>query len=299
MHALWKHIICMISVFSMTCSLFGQNSGHDVTANKEQLNRYELECRLCMEMRDRVKAGVNVSRKEAEELIGRFLSTNRIIKEDIESLTPEEKARFEAINEWFRTGRKPMALDHKPYLDSVTEEPQASAIYNHSTELNCPYNRKFRRKICTTVIGTASIPISSFGVMAGIQSGRFGGYIHLENNFRSGKAEYSCMSNGMMDNGSCFWSNGEAERSIMSATAGLLVSAVRWLDFYAGAGYGQDLVLWEDLDSHKAVVSDISHKGISAEVGTIISIKGISFGLGCSTTSFRRIYLDIGLGVRF
>lgn len=299
MHALWKHIICIILVIFVTCSLFGQNTGVDIADNKTQLNQYELECKLCMEMRDKVKAGINVSRKEAEELIERFLNTNRIIKEDIESLTLEERARFEAINEWFRTGRKPMALDHDPYLGSVTEEPQASAVYSHLTKLNCPDNRKFRRKIRTTILGTASIPISSFGVMTGIQSGRFGGYIHLESNFISGKAEYSCMSNGMMDNGSSFWSNGEAERSKMSATAGMLAGAARWLDFYAGAGFGQDLVLWEDLDGHKAEVSDISHKGISAEAGAIISIKGISFGLGCSTTSFRRIYLDIGLGIRF
>lgn len=283
----------------MTCSLFGQNTGHDITNNKEKLNQYELECRLCMEMRERVKTGINVSRKEAEELIEKFLSTNKTIKEDIESLTPGERARFEAINEWFRTGRKPMAMDHDPYLGSVTEEPQASAIYNHSTELNCPDSRKFRRKIRTTIIGTASIPISSFGVMAGIQSGRLGGYIHIGSNFRSCKAEYSCMSNGMMDNGSYFWSNGKAERSIMNSTAGLLVGAARWLDLYAGTGYGQDMVLWQDLDGHKAEVSDISHKGISVEAGAIVSIKGISFGLGCSTTSFRRIYLDIGLGIKF
>lgn len=252
-----------------------------------------------MEMRDRVKAGINISRKEAEGLIEKFLTTNKIIKEEIESLTPEERARFEAINEWFKTGRKPMALDHDPYSGSVTGEPKASAIYNHSTELIYPDSRKFRKKICTTIIGTASIPISSFGVMAGIQSGRLGGYIHLESNFRSGKAEYSCMSNGVMDNGSYFWSNGKTEQSIMNATAGLLVGAARWLDFYAGAGYGQDLVLWEDLDGNKADVSDISYKGISVEAGAIISIKGISFVLGCSTTSFRRIYLDIGLGIKF
>ena len=299
MHAIRKHILCMISAFFMTCFLYGQNTGHDITDKDAQLNRYELECSLCMEMKDKVKAGINVSRKEAEDLIQRFLDTNRKIKEDIESLTSEQRYRFEAINEWFRTGRKPLALDHDLALEAVTQDHKAHATCGRHVGLTQPDKLTFRRKIRTTVMATASIPISSFGIMAGIQSGRLGGYLHLESNFTSGKSEYSCLSNGMMDNGSGFWSNGKAEQSIMSAKAGMLAGISRWLDLYIGAGYGQDRIIWEDLDGNKAEVTDISYKGISAEAGAIVTIKGISFGLGCWTTSFRRTYLDISLGIRF
>ena len=102
-----RHLICIISAFLLSCSLFGQG-----TADKDDvLNQYELACRECLELKKRVEAGEKVARKEATERLDLFVALNSRIKS--ESLTSGQLTRFEAINLWFSSGVRPLVLDHE------------------------------------------------------------------------------------------------------------------------------------------------------------------------------------------
>lgn len=83
------------------------------------------------------------------------------------------------------------------------------------------------------------------------------------------------------------------------ATAGVLAGPAAWLDLYAGAGYGQKTLLWQDIDGSWAAVSDFTHKGMALEIGLITSWRPLSLGLGISTINFRTASLDLSVGVRF
>ncbi|MCQ2176320.1 MAG: hypothetical protein MJY41_00080 [Bacteroidales bacterium] len=68
---------------------------------------------------------------------------------------------------------------------------------------------------------------------------------------------------------------------------------------YAGAGYGEKTVFWQDIDGNWMDVSDVSVKGVAAETGCILhlGVFGISFGI--SSTGFKSAGLKAGLGLVF
>lgn len=309
MHAAVKHIICLISVIFMTCNLHGQDTGSGSFDWDAELNRYELECERCMALKERVNAGDNVSRKEAQTLIDDFLTRNRAIKANLPLLSNRQIQRFEAVNIWFRTGKKPLVLTAPlTHVCQVSSEPSGSAESSGCSELvlslpdytPCPsmseVNTFPNERNKWTALLTYSIKTSVYGAMAGFQHGRWGGYVKPKTNFRFKEAGYSCLSSGSLGNGSAFWASGKSVRSITSITAGPVVGISRWADFYAGAGYGHDILLWEDIDGNWAEVRDHSYKGIVAEAGLLFSVRQLTFGIGCSTMKFRKSYLELCIG---
>lgn len=309
MHAAVEHIICMISVIFMTFTLHGQNAGRVLSDWDTELNRYELECAECMALKDRVSSGAEVTRKEAEALIENFLARNRAIKENLSSMSPDQKRRFDAINLWFRTGIKPLAMTPAVHVDQVRPEPygyaelsESECHINISTRKTVPFSvrppRTFpddRKK--WTALATGSVNVPSYGVMAGFQKGRWGGYVKPRTNFHHVEAGYSCFSDGSLGNGGTFWANGRSVRNITSITAGPMIGVTGRMDIYAGAGYGYDTLLWEDIDGNWAEVVNHSYKGVVAEAGLLFSVSQLTFGIGCSTLSFHKYYLELCLGL--
>jgi len=320
------HILCLIFLFSLTYSLHGQSKMDTKPDTDERLTRYELLCKECLDMKYLVSEGKRISRAYASGMIADFVAMNREIKADSASLSPLQQRRFEMINHWFSTGNRPMAMDHvqmdriQPELAgkavcmnsrqedvalrilSYTPVPENDNINDVDDTVTELFGETQNKGMSFYVMAGFSLPVS-YGVMAGLKkSGKgidWGGYTRFRSNFRFTESSYSCFSSGTIDNGYAFMGNGKSRKTDLMVTAGVIAGLAPWLDIYAGAGYGQKILLWQDIDGSWACVSDFTHKGMALEAGLITSWRRLCLGIGISTVNFRTASLDLSVGMRF
>ena len=298
----------MILATLATFCLYGQNTGAFRSETEVQLNQYELLCHECQELKNKVKAGVSVSRKDASETIRRFVEMNSLIRTMTASMSPEQKIRFEAINIWFSTGERPMVLDHKPmpYVSDIHFKsmpvPYDLSLADSQNDISLTEKAKTENSgnIKTYVLASFSFPESSFGGMIGILHRKWGGYVKAKSNFNSiPDVSYSCFGNGTLVNGGPFWSGGDSRKSHLALSAGALFGPEDWISIYGGLGYGHSYLFWKDIDGKWAQVKDHSFKGPAVEAGILTSWKSLVAGLGISSVSFRTLSFELSLGVAF
>ena len=316
-----RHILCGIFLFLLASGLYGQPKMVTKPEMDERLNRYELLCKECLDLKALVSEGRQVSRTHASGMISKFVAMNREIKADSICLNPLQQSRFKMINHWFTTGNRPLAMDHVPIrrdMPELTGEavgmmiisvPSSSRKHigehfdNTETE---QYGQTEHKSMNFYVMAEFSLPVT-YGLMAGLKKDRlsygkeigWGGYMRLRSNFIFRKSAYSCLSNGTIGNGYAFLGNGNMQKSDLMVTAGVLAGLAPWLDIYAGAGYGQKIILWQDIEDSWASVSDFTHKGLALEAGLITSWRRLCLGIGISTVNFRTASLDLSVGMRF
>ena len=321
-----RHILCGIFLFLLASGLYGQPKMVTKHEMDERMNRYELLCKECLDLKALVSEGKRISRAYASGMIADFVAMNREIKEDSASLSPLQQRRFEMINHWFSTGNRPMAMDHvqmsriRPALagkavcmNSRQEDvvltilpypsvPGNDNINDVDDSVTEHFGETQNKGMSFYVMASFSLPVS-YGVMAGLKkSGKgidWGGYTRFRSNFRFTEASYSCFSSGTIDNGYAFMGNGNSRKSDLMVTAGVLAGLAPWLDIYAGAGYGQTVLLWQDIEDSWASVSDFTYKGMALEAGLITSWRRLCLGIGISTVNFRTASLDLSVGMRF
>ena len=143
----------------------------------------------------------------------------------------------------------------------------------------------------------AIVPDFSYGIMAGVLR-EVGFYVRLDSNFRFQTTTYTCLSDGRTSYGQ-IWTTGRTVRSRLSATGGVLWHTASWLTLYAGAGYGWRSLSWEDVSGRWAQVSDVSIRGLAADLGMVVNIDRFALSVGLSTLSFRRVDCVVGLGCFF
>ena len=295
----FRHIFCTLVLILATCAVQAQeNVGIDVL-----LDRYQRSCEECLNLRDRVEDGEKISTAEAENMVQKFINLNRLLKDMEPELNEDQKTRFKAIGNWFRTGDKPLALSQTPLTKVVATLPSPKAV-TFSECFLLPLQEdvipastnpaEFRIFILPTI----SLFPESFGSMAGAQYGRWGGYAKFTGRFNAVTPSYSCSDEGILDNGSSIWPNGESTEKALHITAGALYGMNDWLDIYAGLGYGRHQVLWQDIDGNWASVGQ-GLRGLCTEAGALASWKNFTFGAGVSTISFRSLTPTLSLGINF
>ena len=149
------------------------------------------------------------------------------------------------------------------------------------------------------LLATAEFSSSAaFGGRLIWQPGRFGPYLSARSSFSSKAADYTCRSDGSADFG-FIWVSGAARCSRTAFSAGYTCQAFKFLSIYAGAGYADDAVLWEDFSAQWARVEDLSVKGLLTEAGIIVNIGRFNIGGGISLTSFSRPCFILDAGITF
>ena len=260
METLFRHIFCVAILLLVTFLAAGQERSMD-----ERLDMYEDLCGQCMDLKAKVGAGEEVSREEAQSLIDRFLNMNKALKSHESEMSAAQQRRFASIGEWFTTGVR-------------SEKSKRGDVF---------------------LLASLAAPDIAYGLMAGYQHGRWGGYLAFRSNFTSCKTSYSCTSDGNLGNGSQICPSGNEKRSNLMVSGGVLAGATKWLTVYAGAGYGSRKLAWEDVAGNWAAVSDWSRAGFAAECGVIASWHRLTVSAGVSTISFRTASFTCGVGLRF
>ena len=201
-------------------------------------------------------------------------------------MSEAQQRRFASIGEWFTTGVRPEAV-----AGTVEVKEAVADIRPDVTGAS--------KRGDVFLLASLSAPEMAYGLMAGYQHGRWGGYLAFRSSFTSCKTSYSCASDGSLGNGSQMWPSGNEKRSNLMVGGGVLAGATKWLTVYAGAGYGFRKLAWEDVAGDWAAVSDWSRSGVAAECGVIASWRRLAVSAGVSTISFRTASFTCGVGVRF
>ena len=273
-----------------------------------ELSRYEMVCGMCMDLKTRISAGEQVSKDEATSMINVFVGMNRKLKALESQMTALQRRKFEAVGKWFSTGVRPELPESLPDVAPMVNPPEVVAVLQDTVDIiypslssEPPVLAAVEAERNTDVFLTAELfaPSMAYGLRAGVQFGRFGGYVSFRSDFHPDEYEYTCLSDGTLQGGGSFWGNGESRSSNMSVNVGLLVGAASWLTFYAGVGYGYISYMQKDIDGVWAQVSDLSCRGLSAEAGTLLSWHKLVLSAGVSTISFRTAGFVCGIGVRF
>ena len=296
-----RYILCALLML-VAFSAAGQDRRID-----EQLHMYEDLCEQCMDIKSRAKSGENVSRTQVESLIATFLALNKTLKSQENEMTAAQRHRFAQIGRWFSTGERPDTISPLPLVQA--EPPCAPAVMLQSaccritpvsdTVDRVAYMQGGKPRGDIFILASIAAPDMAYGLMAGYQHRRWGGYLAFRSSFTSCKTSYSCASDGSFGKGSQIWPTGNQKRSNLMVSGGVLAGATKWLTIYAGAGYGARKLAWEDIAGNWALVSDWSHTGMVVEFGAVVSVHKLAFYAGISTISFRTAAFTCGLGVRF
>jgi len=300
MKMLVRYLLTVVSGLMLTYALNAQ----EVSSMDAELSRYETLCQECLELKSRIGYGETVSRRQAESMIEDFVSMNARLRERKHEMTAAQRIRFDAIGVWFSTGKKPQvqaapsleALSPLPHPLIMSSNPKIEELcridYSHEIPGGQDYLKKF-------ILADISFPDMSYGVMAGLQGRRWGGFLHFRSDFvKTPETSYECLSDGSLPDGGKIWTSGDTRSSNLYITGGALMQVVDWLSVYAGTGYGRRTLAWQDIDGNWAHVSDWSHEGLTIDAGLLLSWRNLAFSAGLSTLSFKTCTFSLGIGVR-
>ena len=263
-----------------------------------------------MDIKSKAASGENVSRSLIKSLIDSFLAHNKTLKLQEQDMTAAQRHRFAAIGRWFATGERPEPVPASlPQSDSLLPGPVVAVPFEMleidarrhvpGSDGAVPELQSNKLRGDVYILAILAAPDMCYGLMVGYIPRRVGAYACFRSSFVSAKSSYSCNYDGVMSSGGSIWPSGQQRRSNLAVTAGALVGATDWLAFNAGLGYGYRRLAWEDIDGQWALVSDWSHSGVAAELGTIVSIRKVAISAGVSTVAFRTAAFTCGVGVRF
>lgn len=296
-----RYLLTVVSGLMLTCALNAQ----EVSSMDAELSRYETLCQECLELKSRIGYGETVSRRQAESMIENFVSMNARLKGVKHEMTAAQRIRFDAIGVWFSTGKKPQvqsapsleALSPLPHPHILSSQSPIDELYRVEFFHEIPTRRDYVRKF---ILADITCPEMSYGLMAGLQGRRWGGYLRFRSAFvKTPETLYECLSDGSLPDGGKIWTSGDARSSNLYITGGALMQVVDWLSVYAGAGYGRRTLAWQDIDGNWAEVSDFSCRGPAFEAGLIFSYRRLAFSAGVSSISFKTAALTAGIGLKF
>ena len=138
----------------------------------------------------------------------------------------------------------------------------------------------------------------SYGIMLLAGYGKIGAYFSARSNFASNAFTYECLQDGSCEYGR-FWASGNSRGYRLTFAAGPVYSFHKQFRVYAGAGYGQQNIFWEDSSGEWARVSDLSARGVLLDAGVLWSPGRVTIGVGATLTAFRVPSGVVSVGVNF
>lgn len=164
-----------------------------------------------------------------------------------------------------------------------------------------PNPKREPRRIAVGAAGmVAAAPEFLYGGMVSVvfRKNDWGAYAKYLSDYQSNSSSYSCTSDGKFSGGK-MWLSGNTRTSSYMFSAGARKVIWKGLGAFAGVGYGEHSVYWEDVSGNWAKVTDSSVNGAIIEAGVSYTLKPVEFFVGVSTISFGYNSLECGIGLRF
>lgn len=291
-----QHILLCFLLLSSSFRLGAQELRWD-----NALARYERICEDCLRLRSLAETGQGVPAEDLHALLQELSSLRKMLRDAEGEMSPRQRDRFRQIRRRysavFSGEREPM--EALPSGRSIPDPYQMAAFPQRPPRFRpLPVRERRQQPVQWRLMAFCVLPEVSPGLMVTAAKGKLGLYLKGSSSLRWPQVSGTCYSNGTTDGG-YVWTSGKACVSRMSVSGGMLFSPWPFLDFYAGAGYGNRQLLWEETGGSWLRVSDLSAQGFCADAGVVISVGHLSILAGVSTICFRTLSADVGLGWRF
>lgn len=209
-----------------------------------------------------------------------------------------------------RDYRFPTPLESRMTYELVVDTPKPALAVKHDTivltktitDTIAIKNTRPRLPLTTRIMLTSAFHENgpSFGIMLAMMR-RIGFFVHAQTDFRSiGSTEYACDKDGVIDEeGTLPYYNGNTRHANYALTAGLMHSLGSRLNLFYGAGYGKTATAWQLADSEgggMALNDGLTHKGVAAEAGVVLSFGRVSVSASCLTIKGKQWQGVVGIG---
>lgn len=298
-----KIALQIILLFAVCCALYAQENGK-VSIGNVQVIQQEKQITITYDLE--FGAGVNSCK------INLFLSTDGGRSFGAKALSNGVSGDIGKIMTGgrktivYNVGEKASSLNGMPIsfkVEVASYDIDRSLRYQnrYSASPTANQGKESSRKTVGKVLLAPVVSISSttsFGLMAGYM-GKVGGYAKYISNFKSANFAYECTSDGNIPGG-LIWASGNSSAPKMNVTVGALFSVAEPIVLYAGAGYMNKTVLWEDSSENNVKVTDASFSGACLDAGAIFKfgMVGINCGI-CVPVSFKSLDFNVGLSLFF
>lgn len=164
-----------------------------------------------------------------------------------------------------------------------------------------PNPKREPRRIAVGVAGMVAVaPGFLYGGMVSVvfRKNAWGAYAKYLSDYQSNSSSYNCTSDGKFSGGK-MWLSGNTRTSSYMFSAGARKVIWKGLGAFAGVGYGDHSIFWEDVSGNWAKVTDSSVNGAIIEAGVSYTYNLLELFVGVSTISFGYNSLECGIGLRF
>lgn len=259
------------------------------------LDQYESVCNRCLALRAAIDQGESIPQTELRSLLEQIASIRKTLSEASGEMSKAQQRRFASIRDRFLSSGEPrlddpLALDLSEGIGYQLEEALRD-LQLVPTPMP-PQWHGF-------VVGASGLSAHpDFGVMGGVSCGKWGGYLSIRVRPVSASFAYACDSEGNTAYGQ-IWTSGKKYYAGKRMVIGGSYAPVRSWQFLLGLGYGDSLVLWEDLEGERVKVSDLSRRGWVLETGVLYGRRHWTAGAGLSTLKGKDWCPVICAGYRF
>ena len=260
----------------------------------EALDRYELIGARCLVLRDALDRGEPIPQTELRTLLEQIASLRQTLSEATGEMSPAQRKRFADIRDRFLAKKTPEPLSQAaaPLQDSLLVLFDKGLV--GGLEPSLPPARPEGFVLCQA--GFA--PRMDLGLMLGFVQGKWGGYLSGRLRPVSSRSDYLCNSDGRTSYGQ-IWTSGKQFRPGWRLTGGGMYAVSRSWRVFAGLGYGESHVLWEDMEGLRARVSDRSRRGLVLEAGALFAGRHWAVGAGVSMLKGKQWCPVLSAGWRF
>ncbi len=306
-------LFCAVLLAAPVLSRAGGPASPPVGADVDQwtalLDRYELICRQCLDLKRRQEAGLDVPAGQMLSLLEELDRLRAEIRSASDKMPASARSRFEAIRKMYATG---VVLDTRPVtLAAAPAFPKATlAIPATPAPAARDAFPPWILRCYTPPTGGPPwwilaffsplvLPEFSPGVMATFLPEKMGGYAAFRSNFSLHRSTYDARSDGTAGS-ALIWTSGASAVDRLFVTAGPVLRVNRRLRLFAGAGYGFRRLYWEDTDGDWARITDASRSGLCIEGGALFLRGCFSFSAGGLLLggSYPALSLSVGYGFR-
>lgn len=270
-------ITAFLLLFAQGAPLFCQVSE---TNWKELLDKYELICLKCIDLKERKADGEEISSRQMLSLVDEIRRLRYQIRAVDDKMPAAARKRFYDIRKMYSTG---IVTDTSiPQLEIVSTPIVPGFEF---TKRPCPIasvkplpTTPRRPKPVWILSASVNLPQLAFGPTAQYWGNRFGAWAAFRSTFSFHRPAYSARSNGSSGDNR-IWTTGKAATDRLFATAGPLIRLKKNFAVFGGAGYGVKQLRWEDNNGDWIKIEDLSSTGICCEIGATARISSLAVSL--------------------
>ncbi len=264
------------------------------------LDYYEDICNQCFDLRARMRSGEQIAAEAVTPLLERLTGLRERLGSSKGEMSFEQLRRFESIRERYARAFNPTLLPGTsvPVSDDVAASLDPARGPSVPTSPESIVDSGFHSPWYVGILAFAGFPFFAPGLMLTADTPHWGLYAKGYVGVRWVSPAYSGLSDGTSEQGT-LWTTGKERRSRFGISAGGSWFPLKYLGIYAGAGYGQEKIYWEDTNHEWVAITDLTRRGIQADAGLLFRWRWLTAFAGVTTVTFRTIRVETGLGVRF